>query len=143
MNSTRQIMNGTWGKLWLSGDLVGEAYGCQAKVTFNKEDVTLCGDLPVDSKIKSTSGKGSCTLYKVSSRMADKISDEIAAGHDPRFTLVSDLNDPDNPGDERVAIYNVSFDDLTLADWKAATIGSVECPFTFTKWGFLDKVEAT
>ena len=39
---------------------------------------------------------------------------------DERGTVITKLKDPDSWGAERVALYNVSFDDLTLADWQAA-----------------------
>jgi len=34
----------------------------------------------------------------------------------------------------------VSFDDLTIADWEAATKGTVEAPFTFTDYKYLDMI---
>ena len=37
--------------------------------------------------------------------------------------------------------YDVSFDDLTLADWQAAAIGSVTAPFTFSDYEYLDQIE--
>ena len=40
-----------------------------------------------------------------------------------------------------MAIYNVSFDDLTLADWQAATVGTVTAAFTFSRYEFLDMIE--
>lgn len=43
---------------------------------------------------------------------------------------------------ERVAAYNVSFDDLTLADWRAATVGTVTAAFTFSRYELLDLIEA-
>nr|WP_330372777.1 phage tail tube protein [Lachnoclostridium phytofermentans] len=60
---------------------------------------------------------------------------------DIRFTIISKLDDPDAYGAERVVISNASFDDVTLADWEVAKKGSVEAPFTFTDYDFLDKVE--
>ena len=41
-----------------------------------------------------------------------------------------------------MAVYNVSFDDLTLADWQAATVGTVTKPFTFTRYELLDQIQA-
>ena len=32
----------------------------------------------------------------------------------------------------------VSFDDLTLADWEAAKLGTIEAPFTFEDYDLLD-----
>lgn len=39
-----------------------------------------------------------------------------------------------------MVLSNVSFDDLTLADWEAKSVGKVECPFTFTDYEFLDEI---
>ena len=58
-----------------------------------------------------------------------------------RCTIISKLRDPDSYGAERVALYNVSFDDLTLADWQAATMGTVTAPFTFSRYELLDTIE--
>ncbi|HHY52656.1 MAG TPA: phage tail tube protein [Clostridiales bacterium] len=142
MDSTKRVMSGTWGELWLDGELVAECYKFQAKVTLNKEEIPQCGVMWTDYKVKSMSGKGSVGLYKVNSRMANKIGNDIRQGKDPRFTIISKLDDPDAYGAERVAIKNVSFDDLTLADWEAAVFGKVECPFTFGDYEYLDRTEA-
>lgn len=142
MDSAKRIMSGTWGELWLDGDYVAECYKFQAKYSFNKTEVSLAGQMAVDTKINSIKGTGSMGLHKASSRMVIKIGDAIQNGKDLRFTLVSKLDDPDAYGAERVAISNVSLDDLTLADWEVAVNGKIETPYTFTKHKFLDTVEA-
>lgn len=142
MDSAKRIMNGTWGEVWLDGEYVSECYGLQAKVSFNKETVNLCGRMAEDKKVTSISCTGSLKLHKVNSRMALKIGQKIKNGEDVRFTIISKLDDPDAYGAERVVLRNVSFDDLTLADWEVAKNGTVEAPFTFTDYEFLDTVEA-
>ena len=74
--------------------------------------------------------------------MALKIGSEIRNGKDLRFTIISKLDDPDAYGAERIAAKNVSMDDLTLADWEAGVNGTIEAPFTFTDYNFLDTVNA-
>lgn len=133
-----RVMNGTWGEVWLDKDYVSECYGLQAKVSFNKEDVNICRQMAVDKKVTSMSCTGSLKLHKVNSRMAIAIGDYIRNGMDKRFTIISKLADPDAYGAERIALSNVSFDDLTLADWEAAKNGTVEAPFTFTQYEFMD-----
>lgn len=92
------------------------------------------------SRIAAKSARDiSLTLYKVDSGFAQKMSD-LQSGIDRRFTVISKLKDPDSWGAERVAAYNVSFDDLTLADWQAATVGKVTTPFTFSRYEFLDQI---
>lgn len=142
MDSAKRIMNGTWGEVWLDGEYVSECYGLQAKVSFNKETINLCGRMAEDKKITSISCTGSLKLHKVNSRMALAIGERIKKGEDVRFTVISKLADPDAYGAERVVLRNVSFDDLTLADWEVAKNGTIEAPFTFTDYEFLDTVEA-
>lgn len=141
LDSAKRVISGTWGEVWLNGEQVGECYGLQAKVKFNKEKVPLCGAMAVDTKIVSTEGTGSIRMHKVFSRMATAVGDSVAAGTDPRFIIVSKLRDPDSYGAERVAIKNVSFDDETVADWESGKLGSVESPFTFTDREYLDLIQ--
>lgn len=141
MDSAKRVISGTWGQVWLDGDMVGECYGLQAKASFKKEDVAICGQMTTDKKVTGIDCTGSLKLHKVTSRMARAIGDYIRDGRDIRFTIVSKLADPDAYGAERVALSNVSFDDLTLADWEAKNVGKVECPFTFTGYDFLDTIQ--
>ena len=140
MDSAKRVISGTWGEVWLDGDKVSECYGLQAKVSFNKEDIALCGQMASDKKVTSIECAGSLRMHKVTSRMALAIGENIRNGKDVRFTIVSKLKDPDAYGAERVVLSNVSFDDLTLADWEAKSVGKVECPFTFTDYEFLDEI---
>ena len=140
MLKANRVMSGTWGEVWLDSDYVSECYGLQAKVSFNKEDVQICRQMATDKKVTSTSCTGSLKIHKVNSRMAIKIGDNIRNGKDVRFTIISKLDDPDAYGAERIVLRNVSFDDLTLADWEVAKNGTVEAPFTFTDYEFMDKV---
>ena len=140
MDSAKRVISGTSGEVWLDGDKVSECYGLQAKVSFNKEDIALCGQMASDKKVTSIECTGSLRMHKVTSRMALAIGENIRNGKDVRFTIVSKLKDPDAYGAERVVLSNVSFDDLTLADWEAKSVGKVECPFTFTDYEFLDEI---
>ena len=55
MDSAKRVMNGTWGEVWLDGEYVSECYGLQAKVSMNKEDISLCRQMAKDKKVTSTS----------------------------------------------------------------------------------------
>ncbi|BCK00863.1 phage tail tube protein [Anaerocolumna chitinilytica] len=137
-----KLMSGTWGEVWLDSEYVAECFGAQAKATFTKEDVNICGKMAVDKKITAIAYTGSLKMHKVNSRMAMAIGEKIKNGTDVRFKVITKLADPDAYGAERIVLNNVSFDDLTLADWEVAKMGSIEAPFTFTDYEFLDSVEA-
>ena len=63
-----------------------------------------------------------------------------AAAVDEKGNLLGKASLPTPRGAERVAVYNVSFDDLTLADWQAATVGRVTAPFTYSHYELLDQI---
>lgn len=135
-----RVISGTWGQLWIDGELYAEVSGFQAKFNKNKTTVHLCGQFVNDTKAMSADGKGSVTLYKVDSGNL-RMEEGLQSGVDRRYTLISNLADPDSFGAERIAIYNVSMDDSTLADWKANSIGEITMPFTFTAYQLLDTIE--
>ena len=140
IDTAKRVVNGTFGQVWIDGEKIAECTACQLKVSKNKETINLCGQFMTDTKATSGSGTGSLTLYKVDSGFAQRAGD-LQGGEDRRFTVISKLSDPDSYGAERVAVYSVSFDDLTLADWQAATVGTVTVPFTFSRYELLDLIE--
>ena len=137
---TRKVINGTHGSLWINDQEVSEVKSFQVKAEFQKEEVKIAGQMATDTKYMGYSIKGSLSLHKVNSRMIKFISDSIKAGKEPRFTLIGKLADPDADGVERIALNNVSFDDLTLFDFEVGALGQTECPFTFTDYDFLDLI---
>ncbi len=140
MDSAKRVISGTWGEVWLDGEYVSECFGCKLMAKFNKEKIARCGSMVQDNKITSIECTGSVKLYKASSRMARLIGDQIKEGKDVRFTLISKLDDPDAYGAERVSVTGVSFDDLTIADWEAGKTGTIESPFTYSDYNYLDKI---
>lgn len=136
----KNIINGTWGSIWIDGDKVSEAFALQAKVTIQKVAVNICGKLAEDTKTTGIQCKGTLKLHKTSSRMIIKASDNMKAGKETVCTIISDLSDPDAYGAERVCIKDAKFDDLTLADWEAKKNGEISIPFTFSDWTYLDTI---
>ena len=136
----RKVMNGTHGSVFLDGEEIAEAKAFQAKLEFQKEEVKVAGKMATGTKYMGYSGKGSLSLHKVNSRMIHFISDSIKKGKEPRFTLIGKLADPNSNGAERIAIKNVSFDDLTLFDFEVGAAGACECPFTFTDLECIDLI---
>ena len=127
-----RVISGTWGQVWVNGELWVELSAFQAKFSYSKSDINMCGVMATDAKITNVKGTGSITAHKVYSRNAG-LSDAILEGHDIRATIVAKLDDPDAFGAERVALYNVSFDDETIMDFQSGNVVEKTYPFTFTK----------
>lgn len=135
-----EVINGTWGEVWINDDLVDEISAFQAKIEFNKEDIDVCGEMMTQHKITGYSGTGSMTLKKTNSRMIKILSDFVKDGNEPDVTIVGKLADPANGGSERISLTGISFDDLTLFDFEVKSLGEYECPFTFTGFKVIDSI---
>ena len=133
-----EVRSGTWGQLWLDGDQVAEAYGCQIKVNKTKEDVARCRTLINGKKMPAVAITGTVRIYNATSRLIQLEGEALKQGIDLRHTLISNLDDPDNPSNQRIAVKGVSFDDLPLEDLQAAQLGQIEAPFTAEDFDILD-----
>ena len=140
-DSAKRVINGTWGEVWLDGDLVAECYKFQAKDSYTRDDVAMAGRLRSGKKLTKLEGTGSVGMHKINSRMAQVVGEEIKAGRDPHFTIMAKLADPDAYGAERVILTDVAFDDLTLMDWEVGVNGKIEAPFTFGDYEFTDMID--
>jgi hypothetical protein len=125
-----RVRSGSHGSCWLDGELAAEVYGFQAKITKTKEAVPRCGAFIEGNKLMSAKITGTVKLYNATSRLIESQANNLKNGKDTRCTIISKLDDPDATSAQRVQFTGVSFDDVTLADWEAAKIGTIEAPFT-------------
>lgn len=58
----------------------------------------------------------------------------VKAGKTPTHTIISNVNDPDAIGAERVAYYGCVIDKMILSDWEAGKTGEESYGFTFQDW---------
>lgn len=138
--TAQQVINGTWGELWIDGTYMAEVTGFEAKVTLEKSDVNMTRKLAKAQKVTGYSCSGTVTMNKVSSYFIKKLNDDMKAGKQTSCTIISKLDDPDSLGAERVVVKDAVFDELTLANWKAKELGEESVPFTFSDWDFLDTI---
>ena len=136
-----RVIAGTWGTLWVNDEPWAELKGGQAKFTYTKADVQLCGQMAVDTKVTNVKGTGSITVSHVFTRNNTR-ADQLINGIDQRAKIVMKLADPDSYGAERVALYNVSFDDETIMDFQSGNVVEKTYPFTYTQREWLDVIPA-
>lgn len=138
---TNKVMSGTFGSLWLDGEKIAEAYGLEARVEIQKEEVPVCGRYSTPEKFMGYKGSGTVKLRKVYSRMISKLSDAIKAGQLPTCEILSEVADPAAYGAERILLKGVSFNELVLANWEVKQNINEELTFTFDDWKDFDIVE--
>ena len=129
-----QIWLGTWGKVWVDGELLSEATAFRAEVTINYEDITRVQNLMTGHKMTALAGEGEITLHKVDSFVMKKIAADIKDGKVPDITIESSWNYPNGSGEQRIAVKHVKFEKVTLMDWEAGSIGEESYSFTFSDY---------
>lgn len=137
----QRVINGTFGEVWVDDDYMAEAVSLNAKVSLEKQEVNQTGTLAKGYKITGVDGKGTLKLNKVTSYFIKKLSDNLKAGKTTVCKIMSNLEDPDAFGAERVMLSDCVFDELTLIDWEAKKLGEESIPFTFSSWEVLDSID--
>lgn len=138
---SKQVMNGSQGELWIDGDYMSQVTEFKAEVTIDKTEIKMVKKLQKQYKMIGLTCKGSLKMNHISSYMLDKMSEDIKAGKQTICTIVSNLDDPDSIGAERIVIKDAVFDSLILADWAAGKMGEESYNFTFSDWDILDTAD--
>lgn len=136
----RRVMSGTFGELWIDNEYVAEVKQWEANIDMEFADVDKARDLATHKKLMGYEGEGSMTLNKVSSKFPKKISDNLKQGKETKVKMISNVDDPDAFGNERVVIYDAVFNNLPLGNWEVKNLLEDELDFHFTDWDFEDVV---
>lgn len=135
-----QVINGSWGEAWLDSDYLAQVTALKAEVTPKKTAIAMVQRLNEGQKMTGLELKGEIKLHKINSAIMRKMSEYFKRGKMMTCTIVSNVNDPDALGAERVALYNCLFDKLILADWEAGKMGEESYSFTFDNWEILEAI---
>ena len=88
-----RVLNGSYGQLWLDGDLMAEVYGLDAQLEVLKQEVPMCGtSAGVGKKFTGWNGTGSLRFNKVSSTFSKRQAEAIKEGVPLVSTIISKLN---------------------------------------------------
>lgn len=133
------LVSGTNTAYWIDSQRWYNAYGITAKLTFNKEDVPMCGTLIHGSYVTGAKGTGSIDIYKTDSRNLELVDMERP---NLPHEIIYVVDNPETVRSERIRLIGVTFDEVTLAAYQAAQVGKVTMPFTFDDWKPMEKMEA-
>ena len=136
----QRVINGTYGRVWVNGELWAEVDSFEAKVTVNYEDVNFAGSGATFKKPTGWSGEGSMTIKKIYSRVQRAMAESVRRGIYPRFEIVGKVEDPDAFGAERVALHDVTINEFFLLKFEQKTLGSEEIPFAFSDYKLVDSI---
>lgn len=136
-----KVMRGTFGKVWVDGERMSNVKSFEAKATIDYEDMDVNGDFGKKKRYMGYSIAGTMTLHKFDSFILSKYHAGVMNGELPDMTMVSALDDPTGYGAERVALYDIKLDEITLSKFENRTVTEEEVPFTAGSFEFLDLIE--
>lgn len=135
-----QVINGTFGKLWINGMKFANVKSFEAKLTFDYEDIDIAEDTGKHRKYMGFQGEGTFTLHKVDSAVLKIVQESIKSGRMPDIMFVGALTDPAALGSERIQFDEITLDELTLLKFEQKTVGEEEVPFKFASYTPLDLI---
>ena len=138
------VINGTYGEVWVDGDYMAQVTGLEAKASVKKSDVNMVGRLSPGKKVTGIENKGTLKMNHVTSEMKLKISQYLKEGKTPYFTIISKLADPDaiRAQAERIKLTGVTFDEVSLVDFENGKLGEESYAFEFEDFEWLDTISA-
>ena len=113
---------------------MAETTALQAKMKFDTAEVTQARTLKKGYKVTGISGSGTVKLNKVTSYWLKRAAQAI------RGTIISNLDDPEAFGGERVRLKDCIFTEIPIADWEAGKLGEESIPFNFSDFDVLDAI---
>lgn len=135
-----KIINGTYGTIWVDGELWAEVDSFEAKVAIQYEDQNFANDGATYKKGMGWTGEGTLTIKKIYSRVQRKLANDVKRGVYPRSTIVGKLADPEAWGTERVVLNDVTFNEFNLMKFEQKTVGSEDIAFAFSDYDTPDLI---
>lgn len=136
-----KTLRGTFGKVWVDNERMGNVKSFEAKVSITYEDMEVNGDFGTKKRYMGYSIAGTMTLHKFDSHIVSKYQSGLMTGELPSMTIVAALDDPTAYGAERVALFDVKLDEITLMKFENKTLVEEEVPFTAGSYEYLDLID--
>ena len=135
------VINGTFGTVWINGNKAANIKKFDAKLTLNYEQVDVAEDPGEHQKFTGYAGSGTMVFHKVDSSITALVYKEVKKGRVPEIMIVGKLEDPASQGAERIQFNEVTLDELTLLNFEQKTLMEEEVPFKFADFLPLDLID--
>ncbi len=135
-----KIIRGTFGRVWVNGEMIANVKSFEAKISADYEDVHINGEFGVQKRYMGYSISGTLTIHKIGSGVLNLYGKGLMNGRLPDVRIDAALADPDSAGAQRVVLYDVTFDEVTLAQFENHTVLEESIPFTAGSYEILETI---
>ena len=126
----KQVINGTWGEVWVEGEYIGEIEEFSVEINLSYEEVLRSRHLEPGQKLVKVETKGAMKCHKVRDMLEAKVLKILNKGKTPEFQIIGKVANPDADGETRICVDNCKFDKITLMDFKVGKNAEQSCNFT-------------
>lgn len=138
--AANDLINGTYGSVYVNGHKFANIKSFEAKLTLNYEEIDIAEDPGKHQKFMGYQGEGTMVFHKVDSSILTMVKDDLKAGRVPELMIVGALSDPAKYGAERIQLLEVTLDEIMLLKFELKTVGEEEVPFKFADFEPLDLI---
>ena len=135
-----KIIRGTFGKLYINNEVRADVKSFEAKITNNYEEIYVNGDFGRKRRYMGYAVSGTVTLHKVDSFALGLYGDHPKDGSLPDVKMVTYITDPDAGGTQRVMLTDITFDEVTLAQFENNTVLEESIPFAAGGYEILETI---
>lgn len=136
---SQEVINGTFGHLWVNGEIVAEVKSFQVKLDLTWEEVSMADRLTPGRKLIGADISGELTLHKVDSKF-QKMYKNAINGEVPDIEFIGAVEDPQAKGAERIMLEEVIFTSLDLMKYEMKTLTEQSLPFNAANYDYLDMI---
>lgn len=127
----QNVINGTFGYMYIDGDEVAELIGVKAQDDISYEDVDQPGHLRSGKKMTGVAGTGEFTINKITNAYNEKWAASIDAGKQPEVTITTVEADPNALESATWQFYNCTIENIPYINAAAKTLTQDTYTFAF------------
>lgn len=135
-----KILQGVDGRIWLNDDKQGNCKSVEIKLNLEYEEVDIPGERMKQHRYMGCSGEGTMAGFKIDSRFIKLLAEGVKSGEMPLVKIVAKLADTTEKNAQRIAIYNVQFNELMLAQYEQGSNTEEEVSFTYGDYEIIDTI---
>lgn len=125
------------GELWINDRQLANIESFEAKVKYEYQEIKVAGSMTTQQVVVGYTVEGSLNTIKVDSSFSLLLADEMKKGNAPDVKLIGKVSN--GTVEERVALLEVTFDELTLLKFAPGEIIKEEMPFKAVDYDYIDR----
>lgn len=137
MDKTK-VLKGKDGRIWMNDEKQGNCKSVEIKVNLEYEELDIPGEALKQHLYMGGSGEGTMSGYKIDSRFILMLAEGVKTGIMPQAKIVAKLANQTGTAAQRIAITDVQFNELMLAQYEQGSTTEEEVSFTFGDFDIID-----